>query len=1826
MAAVNGSAHTVVSGAAEIVDAVAAPFAERGVRTSTLQVSHPFHSPLMAPMVEAFGAVVAEVELSAPDRRVVSNVTGAVVGAELADPDYWVRHVLAPVRFADGVEAMRAAGVDVFVEIGPHPVLVGMAAADAPAPGEVWFGSLRRGRDDHRQVLGALAGVWAAGAPVAWDLVESAGAGATPATLPATVFRREPYWMAPTTLATGAPAAPVGPDELNPILGRRLPSPLAAVTFEAALTTQRLPILADHRVFGATILPATAFLEAALDALAEVTGGTELQQVLIHEPLVAGPEPVTMHTVVQPADGGVAVEVFSLHGTGWRRHLTARGPANPGALSPATDLTAARARVTREVGADEHYATLAANDLDFGPTLRGVQRIWVGPDEVLGELATTGDDHTRYRANPALVDAAVQVIAAAATDGGIHLPFSIDRVEWRRPVGDRATSHVVLGGAGQGTLTADVEVLDESGTPSVVLHGLILKHADPSVLRRAGGADASPLHRVVWEPVDVAVASGDTSLIDPGRLASAAAEGIDSLPTRFDLVEYQGLLDALEELSTGYVLAALRGLGVELVPGRRFSPAELPVVPAHRELLGELLDLLVDDGVLRRWGDQLEVVEAPVVDLGEARLDALLECYPRGRGELALTSRCGTGLADALRGDADPLQLLFPGGSVADAEHMYQHSPFSMATAAQVGDAVAAIGAAGGPTRPLRVLEIGGGTGGTTSCVLDHLPPGSSYTFTDISPHFLPRARTKFADFPSFETMLLDIEGDLRAQGLDGRRFDLVVGANVLHATADLAATFANVGRLLAPGGLLVMSEMVRPQRFISITFGLTEGWWRFRDRELRPASLLLDRDGWVEFLAGAGYRDPVAVANTGADTPDGMGVQAVILAGAPDGPSVELAAGQRSWLVLGDGGGVGDDLAAAVRARGGEAVVVADATRADLDTAVAAAPPGGFDVAVHLWALDAPADAEAEVATRLRRPLGGAFDLVQTVLAASPNTRVCLVTRGAQGAGATVPDPDQAALWGLSRTLRLEHPELATMVVDLDPSPVALVGPDLLDALLAGDGEDEVALRAGTRLVPRLRPAAAPDSAPSTPQVLTFAARGAIDELVVRPAERRPPGVGEVEIEVLAAALNFKDVLNVLDMYPGDPGPLGGECAGIVTSVGAGVTHLAVGDAVMAVAPGSMRTFVTCDATMVVPKPAGTGFAEAAGTLIAHVTARFALDEVAGLQAGERVLVHAAAGGVGLAAVAAAQRVGAEVFATAGSERKRALLRALGVAHVYDSRSLDFAEGVMADTDGAGVDVVLNSLTGEAVARSIDVLAEGGRFVEIGKRGLVDGGFPSGRSYHVVDWGATAQDDPARVRALVDGVVADARAGSLLRLPFRTYAFDDARAAFRLMAQGRHVGKVVLAMPAADARPTPAVRSEATYLVTGGLGGLGLLTAGHLVAQGARRVVLMGRHEPTSGALEAIDAMRADGVEVVVALGDVARADDVERAVAAADVDGFPLRGVFHAAGTLDDGAVGQLTWDRIAPVLRAKIDGPAHLDRATRHIPLDLFVAYGSIASYVGSPGQANHAAGNTALDAYAVARAASGRRGMTIAWGAWAEVGAAVDRGIADQALARGQRSFTVAEGLAALDECLELGAADVAASSIDWARLAQRFAGHPPPILADLVERATPVAAAPSVVASSAVPDGLRERLASAPAARRPTMVLDLVRGQAAHVLALPAADLGDSTPLSELGLDSLMAVELRNLLGTQLALDEPLPATLVFDHPSVQAIAEHLTTVLVDVFPVSPAPAEPEGSVAATGSPDRRPSSASASVSSLLDDLENLSDEELEARFLRKDEP
>jgi NADPH:quinone reductase-like Zn-dependent oxidoreductase/acyl carrier protein len=547
-------------------------------------------------------------------------------------------------------------------------------------------------------------------------------------------------------------------------------------------------------------------------------------------------------------------------------------------------------------------------------------------------------------------------------------------------------------------------------------------------------------------------------------------------------------------------------------------------------------------------------------------------------------------------------------------------------------------------------------------------------------------------------------------------------------------------------------------------------------------------------------------------------------------------------------------------------------------------------------------------------------------------------------------------------------------------------------------------------------------------------------------------------------------------------------------------------------------------------------------------------------------VLIHAGAGGVGLAAIQLGHLVGAEIWATAGTAEKREYLHSMGIEHVLDSRTLTFADEIKALTNGEGVDVILNSLAGEAITKGLAILRPYGRFLEIGKRDIYDNSrlglqpFQKNLSYFAIDLDRMTRERPAVIGQMLREIMLMLEAGEIQPIPYTPFSVSQLADAFRYMAQGKHTGKVVVQIHGESARvQMPLVRTDGTYLVTGGLGGLGLTVARWLAAQGAGQLVLAGRNQPTPSAQTTIRELEAMGTYITVAQVDVAEAQAVAQLIAHIQESDSPLRGVIHAAGVLDDALTVNMNTEKFQHATRPKINGAWNLHKATLDCPLDFFVMFSSVASVLGTAGQGNYAAGNAFMDALAASRRTQGLPALSINWGPWSEVGLAAAQANRGERLAsRGLNSLSPEDGMRIFEQVIQSDSPQLIAMAFDAVQWAQTYpAAAQASLLAELISQ--PDDGAATTTSSN---DDLRTLLLAAePGKTRRNLLETHVRQQVAQVLGLAVNRIDVHKPLRNMGIDSLMTLELRNRLESGTGLK--LPATLIFNYPTVTALTGNL---------------------------------------------------------------
>jgi polyketide synthase 1/15 len=815
-----------------------------------------------------------------------------------------------------------------------------------------------------------------------------------------------------------------------------------------------------------------------------------------------------------------------------------------------------------------------------------------------------------------------------------------------------------------------------------------------------------------------------------------------------------------------------------------------------------------------------------------------------------------------------------------------------------------------------------------------------------------------------------------------------------------------------------------------------------------------------------------------------------------------------------------------------------------------------GVDGQVVVWRCGADGD---DLVGTVHTTTHAALSALQRWLAADQHGTLVVLTHGAVG----LPDEDigdlpAAAAWGLVRAAQAENPG-RIMLVDADT--------DVDAAALVAAGETQLLVRAGTVYAARLASVPALLAVPAREQAWRLAAGGGtLEDLAIQPCPQAeaPLQAGQVRVKVAASGVNFRDVLAALGMYPGQAPVLGAEGAGVVVETGPDVPGLAVGDAVMGLIDGAGQLAVV-DRQLLVKKPQGWSFAEAASVPVAFMTALYGLTDLAGLRAGEVVLIHAATGGVGMAAVQLARHRGAEVFVTA-SRGKWDTLRAMGfdADHIADSRTLDFEEKILAATAGRGVDVVLNSLANQFIDASLRLLIRGGRFIEMGKTDIRDAQviaaeYPGVRyqAFDLIEAGS------ARLQEMLTDLTNLFDSRALQRPPVRTWDVRRAAEAYRYISQARHVGKVALTMPSTLAGEL----AEGTVLITGGTGMAGAELARHVVkTYGVRHIVLASRRggRAESTAELTLDLARA-GVQVQVLACDIADRSAVEGMLAQLARRFPPLRGVIHAAGVLDDAVVTSLTPDRVDTVLRAKVDAAWNLHELTRELPLSMFALCSSIAGTVGAAGQGNYAAANAFLDGLAAHRRAAGLPGVSLVWGLW-EQSSAMTAHLSGRDLARLNRdgvvAMSAAQALEMFDTALVLNRPVVVTARFDRAALDARAMGGDLPALFAGLARRQRRRPAEEVVDATESRLALTERLRALDPDDQHRLLVETVCSHAAAVMGHPAPEeIDPETPFRDLGFDSLTAVELRNHVKSVTGLT--LSHTLIFDHPTPAAVAVYL---------------------------------------------------------------
>ena len=1722
IAAYNSPRTFTLAGPTESLKALGQAARKRRIVYRQLDLDYPFHCALIDRVREPLLRDLEGVKAREPAIPFVSTVTGEIVDGAALDAEYWWHNVREPVRFAAAIELAARNGARVFMEIGPRSVLLSNIS-ETLEPTSIPFAALgvleKKDEPDHSDpIRPAAIAAFAKGAAV--DVATLFGPEPTGAVdLPIYPWQRKEFSVHPSPEAVGFTLD----TRWHRLIGGR--NTADGTEWIGQLDTTQVPELADHVVGGQAILPAAAFIEIGLAVARDwfETDTAALLDLDISVPLSLERDRAK-EVKARLSPNTNTVEILSrarLSRSGWQLHATARitrGEEEP--LRKALPTEAGEV-----IGPEPIYAAAEAVGLHYGPEFRLLKSVTrVGTDAIVVDLVPSAA-HGDYRLDPARLDACFHGLFAlfsglgAERRGTAYLPVRFGHIRLSRPGALPAKALIEITRAGERSILSEFTLFDAAGAPIGALSDVRFQAA--RIQRGATLPERALLMSAV--PADSKVVGRAGAGPEPQAILDAAA--------RLGLATGDDASESGEQLLLeGWATSAAYRIGRLVDPAGHITRETLAGFPAETAAwLVNILHSLELSGLAATTEDGWTVADAAKLPDPAVVLRTLVSESPNRSAEMLLASAIGAIIGT---GEIGPESQLSPAAATLDG---FELGGASVRRASEVlGELASSAGLLATDGRARNVLLVGYGP---LSHALKELADADQIRLTVFEPDARRAERARLGLGGGHGLALVEM-----AEELGQAIFDVALSAERLHRIGG--ATLAKLREAIAPGGILLAIEPL-PSGFRDLVLGMNSGWF---DAELSaefPVSPLQDEEGWKAALESGGFSGATAAAID-------IGREAAILLVAENAKAAALpVVAERNIRVEPSRLAADDALATRL-----DALLAMDGHKVDMRSADTAVGAGAANTDTVLFIADpARGRSDADLVRDICLELKAVAD-------AAAGDKAELWVLSISTAAEALADPVTAALLSFARTLANESPTTAVRRVAVSSALSADAVAETVRSLMAGE-QTETDLVVDAEGVRVLRVEALPEGgsgAAAGAARLERGLAGGLAGLRWVGTDRPSAGPGEVEIAVEATGLNFRDVMWAMSLLPDDiledgfAGPtLGLECGGTVLRVGEGVTRFKAGDRVIAFAPSAFSTVAAVPESVVAKVPEGLDTEAAATIPVAFLTAYYALVTLAGMRRDEWVLIHGAAGGVGLAAVQIAQHRGAKIIATAGSREKRELLRAMGVEHVLNSRSSAFADDIRAICPD-GVGIVLNSLAGEAMERGLGVLKPFGRFIELGKRDYVANTriglrpFRRNLSYFGVDVDQLLSDRD-RASEIFGEIIGLFEAGAFRPLPYRVYPAGETVDAFRLMQQSGHVGKIVLRPPTspvaeteeADFRFDPA----RTHLLTGGFGGFGLETARWLADRGVRHLVLTGRSGAATPEAQAVVAeLQARGVDVRPVACDVSDEKSVASLLRQIRADMPPLAGIMHAAMVLEDSLIANMTAEQFRNVLTPKVTGARHLDKLTRGDKLDYFVLFSSITTFVGNPGQAAYVAANGYLEGVARARRLEGLPATAFAWGAIGDVGVlARQKGLAESLAKRvGVRAMPAREALDLMVQALSRDPTDVneavmAVGSLDWSA-ARRLPALGSPTFAALVREGGAIETSERksidlrALVGSGEPDAVRKQ------------VIEVIVEEIATVLRVPKADVALGKRLSEIGLDSLMAIELATGLQDRFELGSP----------------------------------------------------------------------------------
>lgn len=1764
IAGINSPNNITISGNLDDLEHLQTYFEKKGTFFRLLDLDYAFHSPHMDPIEPLLTQSLYGLQPIATDKMTfVSTVTGTPLNTELLDATYWWKNVREPVRFSDAIAALSNLGCHIFIEISPHAILqryISECLSLSPVPGRV-LPTLRKDNDGLERLIET--------AIRAHLLLETPSLDAyfpikgNYVQLPNYPWQRERHWHPTTTEGLLS----INRRRVHPLLG--WPIPEVQLSWENVVDPLMLEWLFDHKIGGAIVFPGAAYAEIALAAAQEWLGGEHLafEDFDIVSPMVFdGEHARTLHVEINERDGSFQIKSRQrLSHDAWSLHAVGR-IIQTNTQVPSSCIEALH-EDAEKIDQQTHYQMADQLGLNYGPAFQGLKEAFLYENRVEVTLeAPTSINKEGYFIHPALLDVCYQSLVdfycheIKSGHGTALLPVRTSRMEiYRSGNIARFRAHLIRRSAR--SVVVDFEIFDTQNSLVARLSGCRFR--------------AAPLNH---KKVDQVTHWHVIPHLNPHALENMHIEFppmqtfLENINNRLEAIGeerhkwFKEALPLFEALVLSFTYDAFKAIA-QTDSFKNISTSQDPYTLW-------LMGLLMQENLLLKTEDgSLALAHESCLPESKEIWQTILSEHPRCLPQLTLLGRVGRELPTLLHSNINRLDFLHSINASSVAETLYDEDPAYCGVRHALADLLQQL-AETQTYRTLRVLEI---SAGPTELPLDliHAFPSDRIHYTLALPdeRMAERQKIEYAAFENLSVVTFNhnewkLEGSDRLSG----QFDVILFRHTLHRALHLKTALSQVKNWLCVGGCLLVAERY-PDWSADLLFGLDPKWWHETKDTKRPDSSLLSPHAWKDVLKNEGFQDVIDFIEPMSDDMAG-GSYLVLAQYAPHDQPVLETPKIASWLLLVDEASANlvERLALWLQTSG---------QYVEISQQLPLKNQCNVDHIVHLQGWNASADASVTLLSTM-------LTTVHALALCSEKTpKLWVVTRGGALAleceEAHTINPVQSALFGFGRVIMNEYPSLNCTLIDatfsLDaPEDVVRLGNELLQP----DGANEIMLTDQSRYVLIMKENEEKHTFNKIEAKrfrLDFHAPGQLHNLVWLSQEASSIKRDEIEIEVRATGLNFRDVMYLMGLLPDEAlengfagASLGLEFAGVVINVGSDVETIHMGDKVMGFGSSCFSSHITTHEGAVAKMPEHWSFESAATVPTVFFTVYYSLRHLADLQPNERVLIHGGAGGVGIAAIQLAKYLGAEVFATAGSDEKRAFVELLGADHVFDSRSLSFADEILIATNGEGVDVVLNSLAGEAIRRNLSILKPFGRFLELGKRDFFENTpiglrpFRNNISYFGIDADQILTGRPQLVARLFSEVMELFYNGVLAPLPCRIFKADHVVDAFRFMQQSRHIGKVVVSL--ANAHPTVEMPAQeqwsasksSTWLITGGLSGFGLESARWLVERGASHLVLVSRSGlETPGAQHVLDELSARGIKVQVFSCDITDEKALKHVIDAIKTTMPPLQGVLHAAALYDDALLQNLDATRIDHVMKPKFLGAWNLHQATIDMPLDYFILYSSVTVSIGNPGQANYVSANAALEGLAKMRRQLGLPATCISWGPIGDAGYLTrNAGVLDSLSARmGKEPLSSKQALEALGRTLPK---DSIVANFDWNTLSRVLpSSH--------TSRFSALNRGLKSSAQTGDETDFRTLISGKTSEEVTQIVRQCVTSEVAQILAIKAERIEPLRSLHDMGLDSLMAVELA--LGLEQRMGIQLPVMMLNDSPTVEKVTGKIVQKLLN---------------------------------------------------------